>query len=132
MKFQINKSADQLENGVMTWIVNACSLIPNVEKVLSTIKVNLNTPQKHLSSVILSLENEYKICILRKMKKINIYRSFEEQELQEVKNILTTDPSDRIAEVVEIIKKIYPSTHHQSKSPKRINFIKPKCNEHFH
>lgn len=54
------------------------------------------------------------------MKKIKIYKDFEQQKMQEIADTLKESPMERIAQVVAMIKKIYPDSK-QSIS-KRIRF----------
>jgi len=42
------------------------------------------------------------------MKKITIYKSFREQEENEIEASLKTTPQQRILHVVELIRRIYP------------------------
>lgn len=42
------------------------------------------------------------------MRKITIYKDFEAQKNQEIEETLKMSPKERIAQVVALIKKIYP------------------------
>ena len=59
------------------------------------------------------------------MKKITIYKNLDHQQKLEIDAILELSPSERIAQVVAIIKRIYPQI--ESESVRRIKFN----NEHF-
>ena len=59
------------------------------------------------------------------MRKIKIYKSFEEQERDKLNEILSIDPMERISAVVKLIKKVYhPLPSGSGAEPKRIRFIK--------
>ena len=57
------------------------------------------------------------------MKKITFYTSFESQKQSELEETLKLSPIERIAHVVEMIRKIYDSKKELPTSPKRIHFI---------
>jgi hypothetical protein len=57
------------------------------------------------------------------MKKITFHTSFEAQKQSELEETLKLSPIERIAPVVEIIRKIYPTSDDIEPSSKRINFI---------
>jgi hypothetical protein len=57
------------------------------------------------------------------MKKITFHTSFEAQKESELAEILKLSPVERIAHVVEMIRKIYPTNNDIKPSSKRINFI---------
>jgi hypothetical protein len=54
------------------------------------------------------------------MKKITIYKDFEAQKNQEIEDALKISPKERIAQVVTLIKKIYPPV--KPEQTKRIIF----------
>lgn len=55
------------------------------------------------------------------MKKIKINQDFEAQKNQEIEEVLKMSPKERIAQVVALIKKIYPPV--KQEQTKRIIFI---------
>jgi hypothetical protein len=56
------------------------------------------------------------------MKKITFHTSFEAQKQSELEETLKLSPIERIAHVVELIRKIYP-TNNDIKLSKKINFV---------
>lgn len=54
------------------------------------------------------------------MKKITFYKDTEEQEKIEIMQVLKLTPAERIAQVVSLIRKIYPEI--KSNPPKKIHF----------
>jgi hypothetical protein len=57
------------------------------------------------------------------MRKITFHTSFEAQKQSELEATLKLSPVERIAYVVDMIRKIYSSTKELQTSPKRIHFI---------
>jgi hypothetical protein len=57
------------------------------------------------------------------MKKITFYTSIEAQKQSELEETLKLSPIERIAQVVEMIRKIYPTNNNIKPSYKRINFV---------
>jgi hypothetical protein len=57
------------------------------------------------------------------MKKITFHTSFEAQKQSELEETLKLSPIERIAHVVEMIHKVYPTNNDIKPSTKRINFI---------
>lgn len=55
------------------------------------------------------------------MKKITIYKNLEEQKIIEIEQVLKIPPEERIAQVVSLIRKIYPEI--KVKAQKRIHFL---------
>jgi|GEM_PF-5331198 len=58
------------------------------------------------------------------LKKITFYTSFKEQKRVELEEILKTNPKDRIARVVDFIRKTYPFPEKKDPQKKRIEFIR--------
>jgi hypothetical protein len=56
------------------------------------------------------------------MKKITFYTSFEAQKHSESEEKLKLSPIERIGDVVEMIRKIYP-TNNDIRFSKKINFV---------
>jgi hypothetical protein len=57
------------------------------------------------------------------MKKITFHTSFEAQKQGELEETLKLSPVERIAQVVEMIRKVYASKKELPTSNKRIHFI---------
>ena len=57
------------------------------------------------------------------MKKITFYNSFEAQKEAEIKATLSLTPTQRIVEVVALIRNVYRDELLKTKEPKKIIFL---------